>query len=230
MKTLEIPSELQRNSPRVLALGVERTGSAIIARGNELLGLPDLSGRDVLDVGCGVRFTQTIVNLDLPIGSYTGVDVDEPVISYLQTHVRDDRFAFRRWNVRNAMYNPSGEELTRRTRLPVPRGKRFDVIWMYSVITHTYPRDAECLLRVLRRHVKRGGGLLFSAFLDDGVDGFEDRVKEHPLLNAFYDERLLRRIASRAGWRVETIYDGWTDAVTQNLLVCRPKARWWAPI
>ncbi len=38
----------------------------------ERLGLRDLSESDVLDVGCGVRFTQAIINRDISINSYTG--------------------------------------------------------------------------------------------------------------------------------------------------------------
>ena len=44
----------------------------------ERLGLRDLSESDVLDVGCRVRFTQAIINRDIPILSYTGVDVHRP--------------------------------------------------------------------------------------------------------------------------------------------------------
>jgi SAM-dependent methyltransferase len=223
MTHIEVPTEFHRNSANVLALGVEHTGSILLNTGNALLGLPDLSGRDVLDVGCGVRFTQTIINRDLPVGSYTGIDVYEPMTTYLSDHVRDSRFSFHAWNVYNERYNTAGEKLTKRTRLPVPHGKKFDVIWMYSVITHNDPHDTECLLRILRRHVKRGGGLLFSAFVDNAIDDFEDRVKDQPLLNAYYNEAYLRRIASKAGWRVERRYDEWEDVVMQNLFVCRPK-------
>ena len=34
------------------------------------LGLESLCGSDVLDIGCGVRFTETIVNRGVAIGSY----------------------------------------------------------------------------------------------------------------------------------------------------------------
>jgi len=227
MTYLDIPPRFQRNSPNVLALGVENTGAMLIERGNHLLGWLDLSGRDVLDVGCGVRFAQTIVNRAMPIGSYTGVDIDEPLIAYLATHVKDPRFSFHHWNVHNAMYHAAGEKLTAASRLPFSRDRRFDLIWMYSVLTHNDPQDAEHLLRILRGHVRRGGALVFSAFIDNGIDTFEDRVKGHPLLNVFYNERFLRGIAARTGWRVETRFDRWKDVVMQNLFVCRPKFRWW---
>jgi SAM-dependent methyltransferase len=224
---LDIPSEFQRNSPSVLALGVEHTGSMLIDRGNALLGWRDLSGKDLLDIGCGVRFTQTLINRDMPIGSYTGVDVDAPLIAYLTDHVKDNRFAFHHWDIHNAMYHTAGEKLTAATRLPFARARKFDIVWLYSVITHSYPQDTGFLLRILRRHIKKGGALVFSAFIDDTIDTFDDRIKDQPLLNAFYNEKFLRRIVSQAGWRVDVRFDEWPDVVMQNLFVCRPAFRWW---
>lgn len=227
MTSIEIPGEYCRNSPNVTALGVENTGSTLINRGNQLLGHSDLSDKDVLDIGCGVRFTQTIINRDLPIKSYTGIDINEPLISYLTNNVPDSRFSFRYWNIYNAMYNTTGQKLTKRLRLPLSQDRKFDVIWMYSVITHTYPADAQCLLHILRRYIRSGGGLLFSAFLDNNIDTFEDRVKGQPLLNAYYNEKYLRRILSKAGWEVESLFDKWEEVVMQNLFLCRPKHRFW---
>lgn len=227
MARIEIPLQFHRNSQNVLALGVENTGAAIIRRGNELLGRPDLSGLDVLDIGCGVRFTQTIINLDLPVGSYTGIDIDEPLIRYLADNVSDARFSFHRWNAHNAMYNPAGEKLGRKSELPFSPKCKFDVIWMYSVITHNCPEDTEYLLHMARKCVRADGGLLFSAFVDNAIETFEDKVKDHPLLNAYYNEGFLRKIAARAGWRVESIYDKWADSVSQDLFLCRPRRRFW---
>jgi SAM-dependent methyltransferase len=219
---IEIPTQFHRNSPNVLALGVENTGSTLINCGNELLGCSDLSGKDVLDIGCGARFTQTIINRELPIRSYAGIDIYEPLISWLSNNVQDSRFSFHYWHIYNAMYNTMGDKLTERARLPLPQDRKFDVIWMYSVITHTYPEDTECLLHILRRYIRQGGGLLFSAFIDNNIGAFEDRIKDQPLLNAYYNEGFLRQLVSRTGWQVESLYDKWADAVSQNLFLCRP--------
>jgi SAM-dependent methyltransferase len=227
MTHIEISSQFYRNSPNVLALGVENTGSTLINRGNELLGYSDLSGKDVLDIGCGVRFTQTIINRNLPIKSYTGIDINGPLINYLIDNVQDSRFSFHYWNIYNAMYNTTGQKLAKRLRLPLPQDKKFDVIWMYSVITHTYPTDTQYLLSILRRYIKKGGGLLFSAFLDNNIATFEDRIKDQPLLYAYYNEKYLRRIIAKAGWKVELLYDKWTEVVMQNLFLCRPKYHFW---
>jgi 2-polyprenyl-3-methyl-5-hydroxy-6-metoxy-1,4-benzoquinol methylase len=223
MTHIEIPHQFHRNSSNVLALGVETTGSTLINCGNELLDCSDLSGKDVLDIGCGVRFTQTIINRDLPIKSYTGIDIDESSINYLINNVQDSRFSFYYWHVYNEMYNTTGQRLTKRTRLPLLKSKKFDVIWMYSVITHNYPPDTQYLLSILRRHIKKDGGLLFSAFLDNTIDTFEDRLKDQPLSIAYYNETFLRRLISKAGWQVESLYNKRPDAVVQNLFLCRPK-------
>lgn len=73
-----MPDELHRNHPDVHAAGPEHTGSVLMKLVVERLGLRDLSESDVLDVGCRVRFTQAIINRDIPILSYTGVDVHRP--------------------------------------------------------------------------------------------------------------------------------------------------------
>lgn len=227
MAYIEIPDQLNRNSPNVLALGVETTGSTLIDCGNELLECSDLSNKDVLDVGCGTRFTQTIINRNLPIKSYTGIDVDQQLIDYLANNVQDSRFSFYHWNVYNELYNTAGQRLTKRNKLPLPQHKKFDVIWMYSVITHNYPPDTECLLSILRGYIKKDGGLLFSAFLDNTIDTFEGRLKHQPLSAAYYNQAFLRQIISKTGWHVQSLYDKRPDTVIQNIFFCKPKHRFW---
>jgi len=228
MTHIEIPARFSRNSPKVLALGLENTGSALINLGNELLGYSDLSGKDILDVGCGVRFTQTIINRDIPIGSYTGIDIDEALVTYLNKNVQDSRFSFHYWHIFNELFNTKGQKLTKRTQLPFPQDKKFDVIWMYSVITHNNPTDTGFLLSILRkRYIKKDGGLLFSALIDDNIDTFEDRLKDQPLANVYYNEKFLRQIVSKTDWKVQSIPDQKPKKIMQNLFTCKPEYHFW---
>lgn len=71
MKRLVVPDHFNRNTRRVHAIGPEKTGRVLLRVACDALGLEDLSGCDVLDVGCGVRFAQTILNCDVPIRSTT---------------------------------------------------------------------------------------------------------------------------------------------------------------
>jgi len=227
MAHIEIPSQFSRNDAKIQALGTEDTGSTLINYANELLGYSDLSNKDILDVGCGVRFTQTIINRDIPIQSYTGIDIDKPLITYLINNVQDTRFSFHYWNIYNKLYNATGKKLTKRTKLPIPKDKKFDVIWMFSVITHNNPTDTECLLYILRKYITQSGYLLFSAFIDNNIDSFEDRIKDQPLLNAYYNEKFIRRIISKAGWEVKSLHDRRPDYLIQHHFVCKPKHHFW---
>jgi SAM-dependent methyltransferase len=227
MTHIEIPSQFNRNDPKVQASGVENTGSTLINYAIDLLGYPDLSGKEVLDIGCGVRFTQTIINRDIPIKSYTGIDIDEPLINYLAGNVQDTRFTFHYWHIYNEMYNATGEKLTKRSKLPLPEDKKFDVIWMFSVITHNNPMDTEGLLYILRKYIKKDGRLLFSAFIDNNIDTFEDRVKDQPLLTAYYNEDFLRQIIAKTGWQVESAHEKNPDKAIMNHFVCSPKHHFW---
>lgn len=186
----------------------------------ERLGLKDLSESDVLDVGCGVRFTQAIINRDIPIKSYTGVDVHRPLIEYLQREVDDPRFSFAYWDAQNARYNPEGVKITPESRLPVEGS--FDIIWLFSVFTHLAPSDANALLAILRRHVRPDGALFFSAFLDDTIDSFEDRLPDHPLSHPCYSERYLRELIEANGWRVSSVSPPSPEHFIQHYLICRP--------
>lgn len=219
-RPLIIPEELQRNAPDVHASGPENTGSTLIKLVVERLGLKDLSESDVLDIGCGVRFTQAIINRDIPIKSYTGVDVHRPLIEYLQREVDDPRFSFSHWDAQNAKYNPEGVKITPESRLPVEG--TFDVIWLFSVFTHLDSSDANALLAILRRHIRPGGALFFSAFLDDTIDSFEDRLPDYPLSHPCYAERYLRELVVANGWSVASVSPPSSEHFIQHYLVCRP--------
>jgi SAM-dependent methyltransferase len=219
-RPLIIPDELHRNHPDVHASGPENTGSILMNLVVERLGLKDLSESDVLDVGCGVRFTQAIINRDIPIKSYTGVDVHRPLIEYLQREVDDPRFSFSHWDAQNAKYNPVGVKITPESRLPVEG--TFDIIWLFSVFTHLYPSDANALLAILRRHVRPGGAMFFSAFLDDTVDSFEDRIPDQPLSHPCYTERYMRELVVANGWSVSSVSPPSPAHFIQHYLVCSP--------
>jgi SAM-dependent methyltransferase len=205
MTRLVVPDHFNRNTPRVHSIGPEKTGLVLLRVACDVLGLNDLSSCDVLDVGCGVRFAQTIVNCDVPIRSYAGVDVDEPLIRFLQTEVHDPRFRFAHWDVHNPLYNPQAPRMTRTSTLPVAGD--FDVIWLFSVFTHLPPDDADALLAILRRYARRHGRLLFSAFLDPTVATFVEKSPGRPGLHSTYHETFLRSLAERNGWQVLAVYD-----------------------
>jgi SAM-dependent methyltransferase len=154
----------------------------------EQLGVPDLAGFDVLDMGCGVKMSAALLNERLPIGSYTGIDVFGEMVEFLQREVDDERFAYHHLDLHNELYNPDGEKLTSGTKLPVEE-EAFDLIWLFSVFTHLAPDDFASMLSALRRYVRPDGHLFFTLYVDEetsGGHGFTDavarRLRERPEL------------------------------------------------
>ena len=220
--SLQIPEALHRNHPNVAAAGYEHTGELLIKLAMRRVGLMSLENTDVLDVGCGVRFTETIINRNIPIKSYTGVEVHKPIVDFLNEKVAayDKRFRFVHWNVRNEMYNPDGIELSTLDKLPFPDA--FDLIWMFSVFTHLNPADSQSMLKILRRHVRQNGKLLFSAFIDETIEGFEDRVPENPLMKAYYGRKLMELLIKQGEWRIDGFFNKDSSNYIQHHFVCSP--------
>jgi len=141
-----------------------------------------------------------LINRDLPFASYTGIEVLRPIVHWLQEHVEkhDDRFRFVHWNVQNSTYNPQAPRMQTHQNSPVARG--YDVIMGFSLVTHLAPPDAAHIFRLARRAVRPEGFLFFSAFYDDAVDKFEDRVPDKPLHKAYYNRKHLEDLFGDAGW------------------------------
>jgi SAM-dependent methyltransferase len=163
---LVVPSELCRN-----AIGNPEAGAVwLIGHMCEHIGAKDLAGLDVLDFGCGVRFTQAFLNRGVPIKHYVGVDVSRDVIEFLHANVSDPRFEYFHLNAHNESYNPNGQPLSELT-VPEIEGRRFDLICMFSVITHMVPADYLAMLKLLRRVIKPDGKLFYTLFINERTDG-----------------------------------------------------------
>ena len=237
---LDVPRHLHRSltkDDRRAQLSALHSLDALARR----LGRPDLAGVRMLDVGCGVKFTQVILNEGLPIGRYAGVDVYEPLITFLRVSVTDDRFTFHHLDFHNERYNPAGHKMTPASELPLA-GETFDVMTAYSVFTHLNPGDAHSMLSMLRRYASPGTVLCFTAFLDahtEGghglidqwsarlggsiagrTDGYRDFTPDDPLRQALYTEEYLRQIARDCGWDVQRIED--PTPYEQHMFIVRP--------
>lgn len=179
MADFEVPAEFQRSA---LALSeadaTQESGVFLIRNACASIGVEDLADRDVLDVGCGTKFTQAFLNYRIPIRRYVGVDVYRSMIEFLRDNVRDPRFEYHHVDVRNELYNPDAPPMTEDTDLGVG-DQTFDVIWLFSVFTHLSPADYRVMLKVLRRYARPDGKLLFTVFIDEltpGGFGFMDKL------------------------------------------------------
>jgi SAM-dependent methyltransferase len=136
----------------------------------EHLGLRDLRDTEMLDMGCGVKFTRLFIDDDVPIKHYVGIDVYGDMIQYLAQSVGDPRFEYFHIDVRNELYNPTGRPFTEERRLPLG-SRRFDLICLFSVFTHLAPADYRTMLKVLRRHVRPDGRLFFTLYVNELTAG-----------------------------------------------------------
>jgi len=204
---LRVPERFNRNSSTVTALlPPEQSGLWLLERMRQRIGFDTYADKALLDFGCGVRFSEAIINSRFKIGRYVGVDNFQEMIAFLRDNVHDRRFAYHFLDAYHPRYNGSGRPLSLSTTLPVDAD--FDIASMFSVITHQDPTDARHIFTVLRRHVRGDGHLFFTCFLDDGIDAFEDRSPERNLGMCFYNRRFLMSLVSDCGWSMVTSAPG----------------------
>ena len=199
---LTVPLEFNRNSITVTSLMTpEQSGVWLLERMRRQIGFENYAGKKVLDFGCGVRFTQAIINTELPFGRYFGVDVFRPMIEFLQNNVGDNRFAYYCLDAYHPIYNPNGKPLSPDSTLSIDE-RDFDIVCMFSVITHQYPRDAKSVFSMLRRRISADGHLFFTCFLDESIGSFEDRSPQLNGERCFYNPGYLADIVDSCGWRL----------------------------
>jgi SAM-dependent methyltransferase len=202
---IDVPEKYIRNAAKVLAMGPPaKIGARLIRYMCERLGIPDLRDTDVLDLGCGTRFAESFILEELPVKSYTGIDVDKEMIGFLADQVTDPRLRFCYWNAHNPAYNPCGFPLSAETGLP-SGDQTFDVICMFSVITHQLPPDAEVLFHILLRQIRPAGRMFFSVNIQDMDEDYRELDPRQATASSAYSLRAITDIVERTGWHVLTI-------------------------
>ena len=202
---LDIPVALARNHPAIRKAGIARTGKLLIEKTTAIAGVESLAEKRVLDIGCGTRFTMALINKKISVKSYTGIDVSKGVIDYLKANVEahDERFDYAHWDVVNALYNEAGDAFNGQSALPIDPARKFDMIWMFSVITHQFPEGTSALLKILKNYVSSNGQMFFTAYSRPDVDKFVDAREGKPLMEAYYQPEYLAELIDEAGWQID---------------------------
>ncbi|MGH1541883.1 MAG: hypothetical protein ACRBHB_15765 [Arenicella sp.] len=204
LSNIDIPSHFNRNAASVNALPPEETGQFLIDLATEAVGITTLADSNILDVGCGVRFTQTIINRSVNVRSYTGIEVSPYIVNFLKDSVEkfDERFHFTYWNVYHELYNSEGSNTMQElNQLPV-KGS-YNLIWLFSVFTHLNEADANSMLRLLRHHATQDGKLFFSAFIDPDLTGSESRTPDTPTLEVYYGLQTMQKMLADNNWQID---------------------------
>lgn len=121
----------------------------------------------VLDIGCGCG--QIALHLEDYLedkGSYLGVDIHRPSISWCQKKISSRRgnFQFAHIDVRNLAYNPEGIYHAETYQFPFD-ARSFDLILLKSVFTHMRPPEVSNYVREVARLLKSNGRCLATFFL-----------------------------------------------------------------
>jgi SAM-dependent methyltransferase len=182
----------------------------------------------VLDVGCGVgRIAYALAYYLNDRGRYDGFDVMSPLVEWAKANITAQRanFRFQHVNVRNQMYNPSGDLSADTFRFPYPDAS-FDFVTLISVFTHIPGQDVRHYLDEIARVLAPGGRVMVTAFvLDDEVralisDGRSTLPIVHrhgegfiadldvPEAAVGYDEQVLRHWIEASGLRMVTPFPG----------------------
>ncbi|MFW2544433.1 hypothetical protein ACN2XU_17495 [Primorskyibacter sp. 2E107] len=160
-----------------------------------------LGCNDRRDIGCGLRFSESFLDLGLPPGGHAGIDVHKALVAFLQTAVDEPRFADHHGNASNAINNKTGEAMTPRTALPFS-GPMFDLMPMVPVIPDRNPNAAGDSLAFSRRIIRDGGPLFFSAFVQDDAEQVRQRVPENPGPKPGYAAHGMSDLLTEACWRI----------------------------
>ena len=217
---LVLPKHLQINSPKVKKAGYENSAEKIFALVQERLGWNSFADKDILDVGCGSRFTLTFINRQVPVKSYTGIEINKDIVDFFKQEVEpaDKRFHYAHWNVHNDMYNVDGIPMTQFAELPVAGD--FDLIWLFSVFTHLNPDDALALLKLMHQKIRPQGKLFFTSHTNKAIKTFEDKIEDKPLLRAFYNPDYMQSLIEAAGWKLDSFHDKQGDSFVKSHFVC----------
>jgi SAM-dependent methyltransferase len=199
-----IPQQFNRNHAKVQALGAPAlTGWVLLDYMTKRLGWESLTGKTVLDIGCGTRFTSAILTHEIPVGRYIGVDIHRGMIEWLQTNTARPNLEFHCVDQANPMYNPTG--LIHQADWSFAHD--VDLCCMFSVITHQLPLAASSLFREAHKRVKDAGFLFFSAAIRSEADeNQQDYVELASNITGLssYRETFLRKLLSETGWVVLT--------------------------
>jgi SAM-dependent methyltransferase len=92
-KPFVIPKEFVVNAKDVLAMGSPaHVGKLLMEHLAWRIGHKDLAGVEILDFGCGSRFTDSIINCPIQVGKYVGVDTNPSLIAFFKRERRRSCF------------------------------------------------------------------------------------------------------------------------------------------
>jgi SAM-dependent methyltransferase len=199
------------------------------------------SHASMLEVGCGCGRIARALTRYLRRGSYEGFDVSPQVVQWCAQHItpRYRNFHFRRVDVRNGAYNPSGTIKVSRFHFPY-EDETFDFVLAESVFTHMLTAESERFLQEIGRVLSVDGRCRLTFFLLTGES--TGNIAAHKTLMTFkpfspgtwvwdtrhpeaavaYKQSRVERALKKSGLRPDLIQFGyWSSCATVPAAVSR---------
>lgn len=216
-KTVPTSKDARREVRRAQRERKARFGAVLCEAFVELSGIaPDAA---VLDVGCGPgRVARPFADYLDGSGTYTGLDVRAELIHELEATLGAEHpnLHFVAADVQNEMYKPDGSASAADYELPFA-DESFDLVFLYSVFTHMFPREVENYLSQVARVLKPGGcsAITYHLLNERSLEAIETRPVQHRFVHRFdgynvdsledpadavgYDEGYARDLYARTG-------------------------------
>lgn len=182
---------------------------------------------NLLEIGCGVgRLAYELSDYFEPAGRYTGFDISEAAIDWLNEHYAPalPGFRFDHLDVANPRFNPTGRQEPGEVRFPYPDAG-FDLVVAFEVFMHVDRLGVEVYLAEIARVLRPGARAVvtFMAVYDDARpgryagrdfvavgDGVYTRLPDRSGWSLGYHDSLIRQMISEAGLQLdETIEGSW---------------------
>jgi SAM-dependent methyltransferase len=124
----------------------------------------------VLDIGCGMGRLPIGILRNIGEIDYTGIDVDHFSIYWCKRFITKHHpsFKFHHLSVYNERYNENGIKIDANFRFDVADSS-VDVIYLFSVFSHTTEEDMRIYLKEFHRILNKNGSLFFTTFVEENV-------------------------------------------------------------
>lgn len=123
---------------------------------------------DLFEIGCGIGRDAMWLSQFLTNGTYVGIDIIEPSISWCRKNIAapHPNFSFHHLDVSDHLHNPDGVDQAENIVFPKPDGT-VDRVFAFSVFTHMFATQIQRYLAECARILRPGGRGLFTIFLYD---------------------------------------------------------------
>jgi SAM-dependent methyltransferase len=167
------------------------------------------SKSSILDVGCGqgrlaIGLLRILGEID-----YTGIDIDGKSIAWCKDFIAKSHptYKFHHLNLYNERYNTNGKRIDTNFEFDLEPGS-MDIIYLFSVFSHTTEEDMKTYLKEFARLLKPNGKIFFTAFAEEDVPDFSVNPDNYrlkcsgPLHVVRYRKEYLSSIIKELGYSI----------------------------